>query len=143
MNSIFTGFNEINKKIPVVMPMHPRTRSRVKELGIDFHGMELDPLGYFDILQLLKNCKVVITDSGGLQKEAYFNQKPCVIVREETEWKELVQAGYAALAGRKGASIYKAVFDLLDQLPQFDSDLYGDEVGEKMYQVIKGFLERK
>lgn len=143
LDSIFKGLNAINKRMTVVMPMHPRTRSRVKTLGIDFHGITLDPLGYFDMLQLLKNCQLVVTDSGGLQKEAYFNQKPCVIVREETEWKELVGAGFATLAGKEGSRIYNSVLEYLDQRPDFNADLYGDEVGEKIYRAIKMFLAVK
>lgn len=141
LKSVFKGLNDINKRVRVVMPMHPRTRLRLDALGIRFQGLALDPLGYFDMLQLLKNCQLVITDSGGLQKEAYFNQKPCVIVREETEWQELLREGYATLAGRKAASIYDAVFEFLKHRPDYNSELYGDKVGNRIYKVIKEFLD--
>ena len=72
----------------IVWPVHPRTRAKFKALKIPANIHLFDPFSYFEMLTVLKNCKKVITDSGGLQKEAYWAKKPCVTIRTETEWKE-------------------------------------------------------
>ena len=101
-----------------------------------------DPVGYFDMLQLLKYCSLVITDSGGLQKEAYFNKKPCVIAREETEWVELVDAGFARIVGSNSEQLKNACVDYLNDLPDFNIELYGREVGSAIYHEIAELLAR-
>ncbi len=83
---------------PVVMPLHPRTRKAVERFGLSLAGLEvIGPVGYPDMCRLLASCAGVLTDSGGLQKEAYFHRKPCVTLREETEWTETVEAGWNRL----------------------------------------------
>lgn len=83
---------------PLVLPLHPRTRGAAQKLGLGLEGLTiLDPVGYLDMAQLLENCAAVYTDSGGLQKEAYFHRKPCVTLRGETEWVETVEAGWNRL----------------------------------------------
>ncbi len=82
----------------VVFPVHPRTRKVLAASGLATRGlMIIDPLGYFDLHRLLADCDLVLTDSGGLQKEAYFHRKPCITLREETEWVETVDAGWNRL----------------------------------------------
>ena len=82
----------------IVMPLHPRTRHALKRAGLDPSGIKiLEPLGYLDMLQLLHGAAAVFTDSGGVQKEAYFLRKPCVTLREETEWPETIAAGWNRL----------------------------------------------
>ncbi len=82
----------------VVMPIHPRTRKLMAERGIAPAGVRLiDPLGYLDMTQLVHHARAVFTDSGGLQKEAYFHRVPCVTLRDETEWVETVEAGWNRL----------------------------------------------
>ena len=95
-----------------------------------------------DMLQLLKYCSLVITDSGGLQKEAYFNKKPCVIAREETEWVELVEAGFARIVGSNSEQLKDACVDYLNEAPDFDVELYGREVGSAIYHEIADLLSR-
>jgi len=87
-------------EFPVVMPMHPRTRARLGEFGIDLprNVRAIAPVGYFDMIVLERYARLVATDSGGVQKEAFFHQTPCVTLREETEWTELVEAGWNFLA---------------------------------------------
>ena len=104
LKSILKALNDISEDTLVVMPLHPRTKMMMDKFDLSFKGLTIDPVGYFDMLQLLKYCSLVITDSGGLQKEAYFNQKPCVIAREETEWVELVEAGFARIGGSDTAN---------------------------------------
>ncbi|MBN1144182.1 MAG: UDP-N-acetylglucosamine 2-epimerase (non-hydrolyzing), partial [Bacteroidales bacterium] len=94
LKQIVAALNEINKQIRVILPLHPRTRKILKQHNI-IPGFEpIDPVGYFDMLEMLKNCAFVATDSGGVQKEAYFFNKFCLTLREETEWVELVQNNY-------------------------------------------------
>jgi UDP-GlcNAc3NAcA epimerase len=83
---------------PVVFPVHPRTRRAAEQAGVDFDGLlACEPLGYLDVTRLLDGCAAVYTDSGGLQKEAYFHRRPCVTLRNETEWVETVTHGWNRL----------------------------------------------
>lgn len=85
-------------RLPVVLPLHPRTREAAVRFGVDLAGLiVIDPLGPIDMQRLLAGCAQVLTDSGGLQKEAYFHRKPCVTLRDDTEWSETVEAGWNRL----------------------------------------------
>jgi UDP-GlcNAc3NAcA epimerase len=87
---------EANRR-PLILPLHPRTRDALRAAGIILDGEMLktiEPLGYLDMCQLLRCAEIVITDSGGLQREAYFHRVPCVTLREETEWNETVEHGW-------------------------------------------------
>ena len=90
------------KTLPVVWPVHPRTRAVLQQAGrLDQLAQSVrltDPVGYLDMVQLEKYAAVIATDSGGVQKEAFFHQVPCVTLRDETEWVELVDAGWNRLA---------------------------------------------
>lgn len=97
--SIVAALNTINQETAVVVPLHPRTKQHLKNAGIKTSFTLLDPVGYFDMLSLLKHCTMVLTDSGGLQKEAYLSGKFCLTLRNETEWVELVKAGANVLVG--------------------------------------------
>ncbi len=79
LKSIFTALEEIHQETPVILPLHPRTKVILEKNNLKYHITFIDPVGYFDMLLLLKNCKMVISDSGGLQKEAFFNQKNVII----------------------------------------------------------------
>ena len=82
----------------VVIPLHPRTRAALDRFGLSLDGLTvIEPVGYLDMVQLLQGCTQVFTDSGGLQKEAYFHRKPCVTMRDETEWTETIAAGWNRL----------------------------------------------
>ncbi len=94
LNQIVLALNEINQYKRVILPLHPRTRKILKQNHMMLAFEPIDPVGYFDMLELLKNCAFVATDSGGVQKEAYFFNKFCLTLREETEWVELVQKNY-------------------------------------------------
>lgn len=83
---------------PVVLPLHPRTAKAALIAGLDFNGIVLQPpLGYLDMHRLLADAALVMTDSGGLQKEAYFHRVPCITLRDETEWVETIEAGWNRL----------------------------------------------
>ena len=140
LKAIVEGLNSISDETLVVMPLHPRTKELLKKYALDFTGLLIDPVGYFDMLQLLKNCDLVITDSGGLQKEAYFNEKPCIIAREETEWVELVTEGYASIAGSDAEKILQESKRYLSEKIDFRSGLYGRNVGLSIYEAIKKLM---
>ena len=108
LQQIFEGLSEIHKKKQVVMPLHPRTKNILEQNNLNYPITFIDPVGYFDMLELLKNCNLVVPDSGGLQKEAFFHEKHCVIAREETEWVELVTNGFAKIVGSNANQMFTA-----------------------------------
>jgi len=112
---------------PVVLPLHPRTEKRMGELGIEIDGnvRVLEPQGYLDMLALQRGAACILTDSGGIQKEAYHLRVPCVTLREETEWVETIAAGWNALAGSEPARILEAVARRAGPDAQHP-ELYGD-----------------
>jgi UDP-GlcNAc3NAcA epimerase len=98
MKSVFSFLAEVSEKVPVILPLHPRTLNAAKRFGIDLSMLQIvDPVGYLDMTALLEGCITVFTDSGGLQKEAYFHRKPCVTLRNATEWGETIEAGWNRL----------------------------------------------
>lgn len=125
LQSIFSALNRINKESRVVLPLHPRTKKILAELDIKTDVTIIDPVGYFDMIELLKNCEFVMTDSGGLQKEAFFFSKKCITMRDETEWVELVKGGYNTIVGADTALILSAYKSLGNSNPDFSKDLYG------------------
>jgi len=125
LRSIILGLNEINRQIPVLVPIHPRTRDILAQLGIVPEFKLIEPVGYFDMIMLLKNCELVITDSGGIQKEAFFFGKHCITLREQTEWVELVEIGFNLLVGSDSLKL-KAAFEFFKtKHSNFIIDLYG------------------
>ncbi|RVU49833.1 non-hydrolyzing UDP-N-acetylglucosamine 2-epimerase [Rubrivivax rivuli] len=97
---IATALGTLSRERPVLFPVHPRTRARIEQLGLAdrFEAVEMvAPLGYVEMLAVLQRASLVITDSGGVQKEAYFMQVPCITLREETEWVETIEMGWNQL----------------------------------------------
>mgnify|MGYP006074779985 FL=1 len=127
LNSIVTSLNHIHENIcPVVLPLHPRTKAKLEQFGIELKVKLIDPVGYFDMIELLKNCSLVITDSGGLQKEAFFFDKNCVTLREQTEWVELIEEGVNKLAGSDKEKIIAYTTEMLNKESDFSTNLYGN-----------------
>jgi len=97
----FCALERISRELPVVLPLHPRTRTLLREatarLIEDSRMQVIDPVGYLDMLHLEKHARLILTDSGGVQKEAYFFSVPCITLRDETEWVELVENGWNTL----------------------------------------------
>ena len=141
LSSIFEALDRIHKDCEVVLPLHPRTKNILEKNNIATSITLIDPVGYYAMLELLKNCKMVVSDSGGLQKEAFFNNKHCIIAREETEWIELVENGFAEVVGSDVASIMQAFEKFQHSEKDFSMELYGNNVGEKIYQSIKSLIE--
>jgi len=138
LRAICSALNEIHKQIPVVLPLHPRTRGYLKSLNIELSVLLLDPVGYFDMLALLQNCKLVMTDSGGLQKEAFFFQKFCITLRDQTEWVELIESGTNQLAGADSVAILNSFEELANRPFPVTASLYGQgNAAELIAQKLK------
>jgi UDP-GlcNAc3NAcA epimerase len=101
LRAILRGFVQAAKETPLILPLHPRTRAAFQREGLlqeAEDGLRLiDPVGYVDMVALEKNAALIATDSGGVQKEAYFYRVPCLVLRDQTEWVELVERGWARL----------------------------------------------
>ena len=128
--NIFEALEEIATETPVVLPLHPRTRNKLKSQNYNFKDSSItfiEPVGYLEMVWLLQNCELVMTDSGGLQKEAYFFKKPCLTLREETEWVELVENGYNIICVSDKINIITSFNKLQNQQRiNFGKELYGD-----------------
>jgi len=125
LKNIIAGLNEINHETPVVVPIHPRTRNILAQQNIVPEFKLIDPVGYFDMIMLLKSCELVITDSGGVQKEAFFFGKHCITLREQTEWVELVENGFNLLVGSDPLQLKEAFEFFKTKHSDFTLDLYG------------------
>jgi len=141
LKDIFESLNEIAKEKQILLPLHPRTKKILENLKLDIQNLTLiDPVGYLEMVWLIDNCSLVMTDSGGLQKEAYFFQKQCITLRDETEWVELVECGANTLVGADKEKILEAY----KNNSNFDAensklDLYGG--GKASENIIKELLE--
>lgn len=136
LKAIFGGLETIHEEMKVIVPLHPRTKEILKKNNLSYNLEFINPVGYFDMLALLKNCNLVITDSGGLQKEAFFNKKYSIIVRDETEWIELVNYKFAKICGANKALILEAFNYFQTAKLDFSVDLFGNNVGDKIYKEI-------
>lgn len=140
LKGIAQALNHIGMNTPIVLPLHPRTRKKLADANISVPSVSIiDPVGYFDMICLLENCQAVLTDSGGLQKEAYFFQKPCITMRDETEWVELVQSGSNILVGANYEEIIRAERQINTMNKDFSGALYGDgNAGKKIVDILVG-----
>ena len=125
LKNLVTAINLINKEVPVILPLHPRTKKTVEALGLNLNCTVIEPVGYLDILNLLKGCILVMTDSGGMQKESYFFEKPCICMRNETEWTELSDAGYISLTGSDTEKIVYAFRNYKNTLLSYSENFFG------------------
>jgi UDP-GlcNAc3NAcA epimerase len=135
LQDIFEALLEIalEKKIKVVLPLHPRTKKKMKTLPLELNERVkantniqiIQPVSFLEMIALEKNAQLIITDSGGVQKEAYYFHKPCIILRPETEWVEIIEAGTGILVDAEKKKIKEAVNLLLYQTFEFPS-IYGD-----------------
>jgi len=125
-------------ELPVLLPVHPRLGKMLERFGLRLpeNVRPLAPLGFLDLLCLLDACRVVVTDSGGLQKEAYMAGRPCVTVRDTTEWVETVDAGWNRLT--EPAQLRNAVATALAAPPATRPELYGAPgVGARIVQELE------
>jgi UDP-N-acetylglucosamine 2-epimerase len=138
---IFQAMGAISGRI--ILPLHPRTRKILAQSDIQVPAnVEIrEPAGYMDMIVLEKGAELILTDSGGVQKEAYLWRVPCVTLREETEWVETVQAGWNTLAGTDPQAIIQAVEHYRRrQLPPYVEALYGD--GQASAAIVRALTER-
>ncbi len=145
LESIFAAFNA--SSLPIVLPLHPRTQKVMqgRSIAVAPHVRIVDPVSYLDVLILEKHARGILTDSGGMQKEAYFFGVPCVTMRDETEWVELVDAGANRLVGADSSRIGEAISWALNWRPSSDGcQLYGDgDAGGKIVRVLSALEVRR
>ncbi|MBC8344702.1 MAG: UDP-N-acetylglucosamine 2-epimerase (non-hydrolyzing) [Candidatus Marinimicrobia bacterium] len=132
LESIIRGLETINRETPVIFPVHPRTEKKIEEFGIKSELNMIPPLSYQEMVNHLSNAKMVITDSGGVQKEAYFSKTKCITVRPETEWVELVDAGVNILCESNKDAIDAAYHIMVQKSCDFSQTLYGHGNASKM-----------
>jgi UDP-GlcNAc3NAcA epimerase len=141
LSEIVAGLNELSQLYQVVLPIHPRTRKIISESGLRLEFEPVDPVGFLDMMELLEHCTFVVTDSGGLQKEAFFHKKYCITLRDETEWMELVDAGVNFLAGADKNLLLDTASKLKHLAADFNQDLYGGgKAAEFIANEITAFI---
>ena len=141
LKSIFRALDEIGKKIPVVLPLHPRTKKMIKayHLFSEFKNIGfIEPVSYLDMLKLGKNAKAILTDSGGVQKEAYWFGVPCLTLREETEWVETIKSGWNVLVGTSVERIMEEVSHTEGRRRYLKGNrIFGDgKASQKIVQIL-------
>jgi UDP-GlcNAc3NAcA epimerase len=141
LNSIFEALNEIANEKQVILPLHPRTKKILENLKLNTKNLTIiDPVGYLEMVWLVDNCTLVMTDSGGLQKEAYFFEKQCITLRDETEWVELVECGANTLVGADKEKILDAFKNHSKfNIQNSRLDLYGD--GKASERIIGELMQ--
>jgi len=146
LNSILQALADISRQdhIPVVLPLHPRTRKILESNPASSESAKailvVPPASFFEINMLEQNARIVMTDSGGVQKEAFFFEKPCVILRPETEWVEIVDHGAGIIADADYQQIISAYHRLVDHPVHFPK-LFGDaHAAEKILQTIIDYI---
>jgi UDP-GlcNAc3NAcA epimerase len=135
LSQIFEGL--ARAPVEVILPLHPRTRKRISEFGITVADTIriIDPVGYLEMMQLEANALAIATDSGGVQKESYFHRVPCITLRDETEWVELVELGVNRLVGADADAIEAALKSLPPEMPV--PALYGNgDAGGRIAEVL-------
>lgn len=142
--NIIHALNESSSaECPIVLPLHPRTHAKLQSLNVSFseHVHLLEPVSFLKMVILEKNANIILTDSGGVQKEAYFYKVPCITMRDETEWVELVEAGVNILSGADIENITKSVqyYNNHDIKTRFTDDLYGN--GKTSSNILQKLLD--
>lgn len=135
LKAICESLNHIHKSSKVILPLHPRTKAILQKNNIQLDFTPIEPVGYFDMLALLDGCDLVLTDSGGLQKEAYFYSKYCITLRDQTEWVELVNAGVNSIVGAHKEKIIDTYEKVKGQKLNSSIELYGD--GTAAHQIAQ------
>ncbi len=155
LEAIFHGLEQVGREKKVILPLHPRTRKALDRLptGARFIDPQpgsaqslrcIEPLGYLDMLKLERAAALVVTDSGGVQKEAFFQRTPCVTLRTETEWKELVEIGWNRVVAPESAEqVRDAVLAALQagvpSVPPAAENLYGGgQAARRIVDTLRG-----
>jgi UDP-GlcNAc3NAcA epimerase len=139
LRSIFDGLNELGKNRQVILPLHPRTKKIIDKLNISTVNLTIiEPIGYLEMVWLITHSEIIITDSGGLQKEAFFFHKPCITLRDETEWIELIEHKFNTLVGANKDKIIES-FESFEFNNDFDIDLYG--MGKASNKIVQELID--
>ncbi len=137
LSGIVNALKEIARHRAVVLPLHPRTRKAICDARLDLAPIvAIEPIGYLSMIWLLDNCRLVVTDSGGLQKEAFFFRKPCLTLRDETEWVELVDYRFNVLAGADPDHILQSYFGFQFALNWEALDYGGGKASERIVGAL-------
>jgi len=137
--NILAGLERISSKfnLPVVFPVHPRTKKRIKQFNIRPRGINfIEPVGYLEFLRLLSNSRLVLTDSGGIQEEACLLGKPCVTLRENTERPETIKVGANILAGTNPLSILRKTGEMLSRGKKWSNPFGNTGVSKKILKIL-------
>jgi UDP-GlcNAc3NAcA epimerase len=140
LKSIINALNTIAKEKQIIFPIHPRTKKVLENNNIDVEFTLINPVGYLEMIWLIDHCSLVMTDSGGLQKEAFFFEKQCITLRDETEWIELVQGGFNTLSGSESKHILHVYNQMKDKVSDFSLNLYGDGAASRI--VVESLLSQ-
>lgn len=126
LSPIISALKVLAQEHVVVLPLHPRTKKFIQTYKLDLGNIQvIPPVGYLTMLALERNAKLIATDSGGVQKEAFFNRVPCITLRDETEWTELVELGCNVLTGASFDKILSSAKDMLSKDILYPSNMYG------------------
>jgi UDP-GlcNAc3NAcA epimerase len=135
LKSIVEALNESERT--VILPLHPRTKKYIEDYGLKFNNNihVIDPVGYLEMIDLEMNAEKIVTDSGGVQKEAFFMHKPCITMRDETEWVETVQNGWNVIVGTSKIKILDNIINFEPKEKQ--RDIFGDgKASEKILDIL-------
>ena len=137
LKNIIDALNSTEKKI--VLPIHPRTKKYIQEYGLEFGDNIkcIEPVGYLDMISLESNASKIVTDSGGVQKEAYFMDKPCITMRDETEWVETVNVGWNIIVGTDKEKILNAINEF--EVPKDKPNIFGE--GKAAEKILENLLK--
>lgn len=144
LKNIFIGLT--NSRETIILPLHPRTKKKIdqneslkKYIGPNIRI--IDPVGYFDMICLEANAKKIVTDSGGVQKESYFNKIPCITLRKNTEWVETIEQGVNQLVGVEPEKIEEIIINFHPPEQNYSKQLFGDgKTSEKIIEILNQFI---
>jgi UDP-GlcNAc3NAcA epimerase len=140
LKAIFEALEEISKNHKIILPLHPRTKKIIEKLNIKTTNIQIEePVSYLEVVYLLQKSFLVMTDSGGMQKEAFFFESPCLILRDETEWIELVENNYAKIVGADKKTIINDFKEILNNNFNFNKNLYGNGAASKI--IVENLLK--
>ncbi len=138
LKEIVKALNLINREQQVIVPLHQSRFRYFREANIEPTFKVIPFLNYFDMVELMKSCNIVLTDSGTVQREAFYLGKCSVMLRHETEWVELIQNGYSMLGSVDSEFILIAYSEMINRKPDFTADVYGKgKASERIAEILK------
>ncbi len=144
LKCIVNALNTLTKTTKIVMPVHPNTKKILKTNNIKIDFELIDPVNYFEMVYLLKNCRFVITDSGGLQKESFFYNKKCLVLRDTTEWTELVEIKSSFLVGSDYDSILSHAASINSSSAYNNHKVFAEQkISSQIVETLISYLENK